>query len=150
MTPILYKLAVILHLLGSAVWIGGNLILVRAVLPRALRDRDPRPILNYERTFAPLGLTALILQVATGLLLARHWVPSLSTYLSEPTLQSRCILLKLALLTASLILGALTHRTLPTLAPATLKKFAALAWANAILGLLLLAAGAAIRLNGLT
>jgi putative copper export protein len=146
----IYKLLVILHLLGSAVWIGGNLILVRAVLPRALRDRDPRPILDYERLFAPLGLTALIIQVATGLLLARHWVPSLSTYFNEPTLQARCILLKLALLTLSLILGALTHRMLPTLAPDTLKKFAAIAWANAILGILLLTAGAAIRLHGLT
>jgi putative copper export protein len=145
----MYKLLVVLHLLGSAVWVGGNLILVRAVLPRALSASDPRPVVEYERMFGPLGLVALLVQVFTGLLLARHWVPSLSTYFSEPTLQSRCIILKLALLTAGLVLGGLMHRKLPTLAAPSLRRFAALAWGSALIGVLLVLVGAAVRLNGL-
>ncbi len=145
----MYKVMVVAHLLGSAVWVGGNLILVRAVLPRALGARDPRPVVEYERMFGPLGLIALLVQVVSGLLLARHWVPSLSTYFQEPTLQSRLVLVKLALLTAGLVLGGLMHRMLPTLAAPSLRRFAALAWGSAVIGVLLVIAGAAVRLNGL-
>ena len=36
-----YKILLVLHLLGSSVWVGGHLILAITILPRALKLHDP-------------------------------------------------------------------------------------------------------------
>lgn len=149
----MYKLLVIVHLLAGSVWVGGQLILARGVLPGAVRTQDPRPLVGYLRVFGPMGLIALVLLLATGLPLARHWVPSLSGYFDEPTAASRLVIAKLLLLTASLFLGGYAQaRLMPELAAGSagaLPRFALVTRANAVLAVLLLVAGAAIRMGGL-
>lgn len=45
----LYKLMVMLHMLGACVWIGGHAVLVTMVLPSAMRKRQPERVLEFER-----------------------------------------------------------------------------------------------------
>ena len=48
-SPTLYRILIALHLIGAAVWIGGHLVLATTILPRALRNRDPSIILDFEQ-----------------------------------------------------------------------------------------------------
>ena len=57
----------IVHALAATVWTGGHLVLDLGVLPKALRERSAAAIRSFEETFEPLGLTALAIQVLTGL-----------------------------------------------------------------------------------
>ena len=86
----MYKLVVMLHLLGASVWVGGHLILSLVVLPPALRSRDPAPIRAFEQRFEKIGLPALALQILTGLWLAHYWVPDLNRWLGLATPPDRC------------------------------------------------------------
>ncbi|MCX5957790.1 MAG: CopD family protein [Cyanobacteria bacterium] len=62
-----FPLLVIVHALAATVWTGGHLVLDLGVLPRALRERSATQIRAFEEVFEPLGLTALAIQVLTGL-----------------------------------------------------------------------------------
>jgi len=43
-----YRLLIILHLLGASVWVGGHLVLSLVVLPRALHARDASIVREFE------------------------------------------------------------------------------------------------------
>ena len=62
-----FPLLVIVHALAATVWTGGHLVLDLGVLPRALRAQSAAQIRSFEEVFEPLGLTALAIQVLTGL-----------------------------------------------------------------------------------
>jgi putative copper export protein len=62
-----FPLLVIVHALAATVWTGGHLVLDLGVLPRALRAQSAAQIRGFEEVFEPLGLTALAIQVLTGL-----------------------------------------------------------------------------------
>jgi len=62
-----FPLLVIVHALAATVWTGGHLVLDLGVLPRALRAQSASQIRAFEEVFEPLGLTALAIQVLTGL-----------------------------------------------------------------------------------
>lgn len=146
----MYKLMVILHLLGAATWVGGHIALVRGVLPGALRDQDPEPVVRFERSFGKAALFALVVQLATGLVLANSWVGSWSTILTEPTPAARTLLLKLVVLALSLAVGGHAyHRIVPRLTKHNLNAFAWHARILTLLAVALLALGASIRLGGL-
>lgn len=71
-----FPLLVIVHALAATVWTGGHLVLDLGVLPRALRERSAAAIRRFEEAFEPLGLTALAIQVLTGLWMGRPWEKS--------------------------------------------------------------------------
>ena len=56
-----YRLLVVLHLLGATVWVGGHLVLSLVVLPRALRARDASVVAEFESGYERIGLPALLL-----------------------------------------------------------------------------------------
>ena len=62
-----FPLLVIVHALAATVWTGGHLVLDLGVLPRALQAQSAGQIRAFEEVFEPLGLTALAIQVLTGL-----------------------------------------------------------------------------------
>ena len=62
-----FPLLVIVHALAATVWTGGHLVLDLGVLPRALRAQSAAQVRAFEEIFEPLGLTALAIQVLTGL-----------------------------------------------------------------------------------
>ncbi len=156
----LHKALVILHLLGAATWIGGHLVLVLAVLPGALKARDPKAILDFERGYGRLGLAALALQTASGAWLASTWLGRWSNIFNFSVPSSHLVLAKLALLGATLAqAGYAYHRLLPRLKAVEnstssevnrpLRSFTLHAWSTTILAVLMLIVGASIRLGGL-
>ena len=100
-----YRLLVTLHLLGAAVWVGGHLVLSLAILPRALRVRDPSIVREFESGYERVGIPALVLQVITGLWLAYHWSPDVAGWFYPSTPQAKFILVKLALLAFTVALA---------------------------------------------
>lgn len=146
----MYKLVVMLHLLGASVWVGGHLILSLVVLPPALRSRDPAPIRAFEQRFEKIGLPALALQILTGLWLAHYWVPDLNRWLGLATPQATLILAKLVLLALTAGLGLHARLALiPRLTAATLPRLAAHIAAVTLLAVGFVIAGSGIRLGGL-
>jgi putative copper export protein len=147
----LFKLLVILHTLGATVWVGGHLVLAVTVLPRALRERDPDRIHAFEEHFEGFGLASLLLQIITGLWLARLYIPDLDRFLAFDSYLSVYIAVKLSLLFATLALAI--HARLFIIPKLTKENFNSLAFH--IVGITLLAVslaivGAGIRLGGLT
>ncbi len=146
----MYKYLVMAHLLGSAAWIGEHLVLLGVVLPEARRAGSVEPVVAFERRFGRIGLPALVVQVATGLMLASNWVSGWRGILSDPSPAARLILAKIGLLAVLLALAAhATHRVLPGLSAPTLGKFALHAWIVTILSVLIVVLGVGVRTGGL-
>lgn len=169
----LFKLALILHILGATIWIGGHLVLVLGILPRALKEErtggsaGARRVLEFEQSFAWPGLLALALQLVTGIYLANvylgGWEGWRKVLSEEAAPAAHSVLAKLALLIATALLGGHAyHRVLPRLERAAadstggpgiraraLRSFAVHAWCATLLALLLLIVGASIRFGGL-
>ncbi len=115
----------LLHVLGATVWTGGHLVLALAVLPRALAARDPRILLAFESAFERVGMPALLVQVATGLWMAKDFVPDPRDWLAFGDRASTLVGLKLVLLAVTVaaaldarlrLIPRLDARTLPALA----------------------------------
>lgn len=118
------KWLILLHVLGATVWVGGHLILSVSILPNALREKNPQIILAFEKYFEKIGLSALFLQVVTGIWMASIYVP-FRYWLSLETPHHVYLWTKLGLLTGTLLLAVharvfilpnLTERKLPQLA----------------------------------
>jgi len=141
-----YRLLVVLHLLGASVWVGGHLVLSLSVLPRALRARDPAIISEFESGFERIGISALLVQVVTGLWLAYHWAPDIAGWFFPSTPAARLVLVKLALLAATVALAVHARlRVVPRLNAATLRILAYHIVSVTLLGVALLVVGVAIR-----
>lgn len=142
----MYQLFLIIHLLGAAIWVGGHLVLSLAVLPRALRARNPSIVLEFESGYERIGIPALLVQVATGLWLAHHWVPDVASWFSASTPQTQLILVKLALLAATLVLAAHARlRIIPRLDSANLPLLGYHVVTVTLLGVAFLVVGVAFR-----
>jgi putative copper export protein len=141
-----YRLLITFHLLGATVWVGGHLVLSLSVLPRALRAGDPAIIRAFESGFERLGISALLLQVVTGLWLAHHWAPHVSGWFFPSTPPARLVLVKLVLLGATVALAVHARlRLVPRLDASTLRFLAYHVVAVTLLGVALLVVGVAIR-----
>lgn len=105
----MYQAMLILHVLGASLWTGGHLLLSLTVLPEALRERDPAPLLAFEQRYERLGMSALLVQVITGLWLAHHWLTDVRTWWGFEDPVAAMISTKLLLLLAT-VLTALSAR----------------------------------------
>ncbi len=145
-----YKIVLILHLLGAAVWTGGHLVLALGFLPRALAVGDPRIVLGFEERYERIGIPALLVQIVTGLVLAYRYLPDPASWFSFATPVASHVLLKLALLLVTLALAIDARlRLVPRL---TRERLPALAWhvgAVTVIAVLMVALGAGIRTGGL-
>lgn len=124
--PAMFGYILLLHLLGATVWTGGHLVLALGILPRALRERNPDAIQQFESRYERIGTPALIVQVATGLWLAHRLVPDPSLWFDWSHPLGRLVAIKLSLLaiTAGLAIDA-RLRIIPKLGEHNLR---ALAW----------------------
>ena len=103
-----FPLLVIVHALAATVWTGGHLVLDLGVLPRALRAQSAAQIRAFEEIFEPLGLTALAIQVITGLWMGWIVLPGFQGLLNPANSIGMLVGVKLLLLagTAALALHA--------------------------------------------
>lgn len=149
----IYKFLIILHLLGASTWIGGHVVLLGVVLPRALRERSASGILEFERGYGRIGLAALGMQTVTGLWLATRWLggpDGWRTLFSSPTPIGHLVLTKLGLLAVNVSLAAhVFHRVLPHMAGDNLRPFAIHAWIVTLVSVAMLIVGASFRSGGL-
>jgi len=146
----LYKLIVMVHILGAALWIGGRGVLVGVVIPRVKRTGDVEHLKDFEKGIGRIGLAALAVQLVTGLWLVDHWLGGLGALLRPTNPIAHMALTKLALLVALVgLAGYAHHRMLPRLEPGRLGLFAMHAWVTAALSVILLVLGVGIRTGGL-
>jgi len=146
----MFKLTLMLHLLGASVWVGGHLVLSLAFLPPALRERRPDIIQGFESRYERIGIPALIVQVVTGVLLALHYEPDVSRWLAFDNHITTSIGVKLLLLVTTLAFAVHARlRLVPRLSAETLPYLALHIVGVTLLGVALLAVGAGIRLGGL-
>lgn len=145
-----FKILVILHTLGATVWTGGHLLLAIAVLPQALKNRDPAPIRQFEEHFEGLGLLSLLLQVLTGLGLAWIYLPGFKGFWAFDSFLSVYIGIKFSLLLGTLALAVQARFfIIPNLKPETLNFLAYHIIGVTTLAVLFVVVGAGIRLGGL-
>lgn len=142
----MHSIILLLHILGATVWVGGHLVVALTVLPRALKQRDPKVLLDFESSFEKLGMSALALQVLTGLWLAYQLVPSIGVWFELGNPVAHLILCKLALLlgTVALAVNAQT-RIIPTLTAETLPNMASRVRLVTVLAVLFVVVGASFR-----
>lgn len=121
----MHKYILLLHVLAATVWTGGHLVLAGTILPQVLRKRSVPELLRFESAYEALGMSALGIQVASGLWLAYRIIPDPGSWFTIDHPISRLILTKLILLllTAIVALDArlriiphLTAETLPAMA----------------------------------
>ena len=141
----------IIHLLSASVWVGGHLLLVFVHLPQALKEKDPSIILNYEKKYEPVGMTALVLLVVTGILMAYKYGVSFEYWFQFASPIEKVVSTKLLLLflTVAFALSA-QFRVIPKLKnnPNKLPEMAFHILSVTIIGVLMLIFGSYIRLGG--
>lgn len=145
----LFKILVVLHVLGATVWTGGHLVLAATVLPQALKHRDPDRIHQFEEHFEGFGLSALFLQVITGLGLTWIYFPNFQSFFAFDSYLSTYIGLKLLLLIGTIALAIHARFfIIPNLTQETLNSLAYHIVGVTTLAVLFVIFGAGIRLGG--
>lgn len=142
----------IIHLLSATVWVGGHLLLTFGHLPQALKEKDQNIILNYEQKYEPVGMTALVLLVITGVLMAYKYGVSVDYWFQFANPIEKVISTKLLLLfvTVAFALSA-QFRVLPKLKNNS-EKLPEMAFhiiSVTIIGVLMLVYGSFIRFGGI-
>ena len=145
-----FPLLVIVHALAATAWTGGHLVLDLGVLPRALRERSGAQIRAFEETFEPLGLTALAIQVLTGLWMSWIYLPGFRGLLNPANPIGMLVGVKLLLLASTAALAV--HARLRLIPNLTDDNLSGLAWhirSITALAIAFVVVGALIRLGGL-
>ena len=121
-----FPFLVIVHALAATVWTGGHLAPHLGVLPKALRERSAVRIRDFEEVFEPLGLTALAIQVLTGLGMGWIYLPGLHGLLSPANPIGMLVGVKLLLLAGTAALAV--HARLRLIPNLTYDNLSGLAW----------------------
>jgi putative copper export protein len=145
-----FSLLVIAHALAATVWTGGHLVLDLGVLPRALREGQAAPIRAFEETFEPLGLTALAIQVVTGLWMGWTYLPHFQGVFNPQNPIGMLVGTKLLLLAGTAALAVHARlRLIPNLSDDNLSSLAWHIRGITALAIAFVVVGALIRLGGL-
>ncbi|MEB3207691.1 MAG: CopD family protein, partial [Synechococcus sp.] len=131
------------------VWTGGHLVLDLGVLPRALRAQSAAAIRAFEEVFEPLGLTALAIQVVTGLWMGWIYLPGFQGLFNTANSIGLLVGVKLLLLAATAALAI--HARLRLIPHLTDDNLTGLAWhirGITALAIAFVVVGALIRLGG--
>lgn len=146
----MYQFLLITHVLGATIWTGGHLVLTLTILPRAMKARSPKILLDFEAAYEPLGLAALLTQVITGLWLTLHYLPDPSQWLTLDSTASIYVSVKFVLLAATIALAVDARlRVVPSLGPDSLVSFAYHIVSITILAVLFVVVGIGLGTGGL-
>src|SRR5215831_11519495 len=146
-----HHLLLIIHLLCATIWVGGHLVLTIRYLPEALKEQDQNVILNFEKKYEPIGMTALILLVITGIMMAYKYGVSIEYWFqfSNPIEKVVSAKLLLLILTVAFALSA-QFRVIPQLrkSPRKLTEMAFHIISVTAIGILMVVFGSFIRFGG--
>ena len=118
------KWLILLHVLGATIWVGGHLILSIGYLPKALQEKNPNIILDFEKQYERIGLPALLIQVITGICMVLIYVP-FNEWGSLATAHHVYLLTKFGLLAGTVAMAIrVRFFILPTLTPKDLPNLA--------------------------
>lgn len=140
------KVALILHLLAACIWVGGHLYLSVCLLPSIMKNRDVVQLLSFEKSYEWLGMSALLLQIITGLYMALQILPFGMWFNHAGGVVSSLICIKLTwlFLTAAIALNA-RFRVIPNISERTLPLMVVHILGITILGIAFLLTGAWFR-----
>jgi putative copper export protein len=139
---------VLLHVLSATVWTGGHLVLATRILPGVLRKRSAAMLLDFEQRYEPLGMSALAIQVATGVWLALRLV-LFDMWLSISNPFSRMVMIKLGSLALTLAFALdARYRVLPRLRDENVRTMVPHIVSVTILSMLFVFAGVGFRTGG--
>ncbi len=128
----------------------GHLVLDLGVLPRPLRAQSAAQIRAFEEVFEPLGLSALAIQVLTGLWMGWIYLPAFQWLFSPANPIGMLVGVKLLLLAATAALALHARlRLIPNLTDANLSGLARHIRGITALAFAFVVVGALIRLGGL-
>ncbi|MFN9934469.1 MAG: CopD family protein [Cyanobacteriota bacterium] len=145
-----FPLLVIVHALAATVWSGGHLVLDLGALPRALRARSAAKIRAFEEVIEPLGLTALAIQVLTGLWMGWIYLPGFQDLFNLANPIGMLVGVKLLLLAGTAALAVQARlRLIPTLTDDNLSRLAWHIRGITALAIAFVVVGGLIRLAGL-
>lgn len=71
----MYQILLIVHIIAASIWVGVHLYLFVRLMPRFVRNQDVAAFLQFEKSYEPLGLLALAVQVITGVYMLNAMVP---------------------------------------------------------------------------
>ncbi|MFN3604759.1 MAG: CopD family protein [Leptonema sp. (in: bacteria)] len=112
----MYATLVVFHIIFASIWIGGHILLLLRVLPKALKEKNPKIILEFEASYETIGIPSLILQIISGILLFTLRVESISELFDWTNFYGRHLILKLFLLLLTIALAIHARfRILPNL-----------------------------------
>jgi putative copper export protein len=139
----------ILHLFAATIWIGGHLVLCIGYMPRALRQKDPAIITNFEKSYEKIGLPALLLLVITGVLLSYSYDVTVNDWFSFNASIEKVISTKLILLLCTLTL-AIHARIfiIPKLNPKNLTLMGIHVILITLIGITMMVLGTFVRFGG--
>ncbi|WP_269234975.1 CopD family protein [Flavobacterium flavigenum] len=141
----------IIHLLCAAIWVGGHILLSVAYLPKALKEKDPNIILNYEKKYEPVGMTSLFLLVVTGILMAYKYGVTINYWFQFATPIESVVSSKLILLLTTVVFAlSAQFRVLPQLKtnPRKLPEMTFHIVSVTTIGIVMLIFGSFIRFGG--
>lgn len=145
----MYIYILLLHILTACIWTGGHLVLAFTVLPRALKAKDPKILLDFEQGFERIGIPALILQVLSGLWLAYNLIPDFGAWFAFTNDVETSIAIKLGLLAATAMLAVNARfRVIPNLTAQTLPLMGWHIRAVTLFAVLFVAVGVGLNAGG--
>lgn len=96
-----HHLLLIIHLVSACIWVGGHLYLAIRLLPKILKQRNVTLLLNFEKSYEPVGMTALLLLVISGIWMSLQFGIQITDWFSFSNPLERVVSLKLTLLLAT-------------------------------------------------
>lgn len=145
-----HHILLIAHLLGASIWIGGHVLLAISYVPRALKNRDPETIRQFERKYEILGLPALAVLIFSGIWMSLNYGVRPAEWFSFTSPVEIVVSTKLLMLVLTVLL-ALHARffIIPKLSETNIPRLALHIYAVTIIGISMLVLGTFVRFGGM-
>lgn len=142
----------IIHLICAAIWVGGHIYIMVCILPKCLHQRNASRLLQFEKSFEPLGMPALVLLVITGIWMLNKYGIPISQLFSFSSPIERVGSVKILLLFATVLFAISAQtRVIPKLKKdsSKLPEMAVHIIAVTLIGIALLVLGSFVRYGGI-
>ncbi|BFM09690.1 CopD family protein [Halioxenophilus aromaticivorans] len=142
----MFGVLLLTHILAATIWTGGHIILATLILPKALKQKSPAILLEFEAGFERVGMPSLLIQIATGLAMAHRVQPDVTQWFNLSNPLAHPILAKIILLTFTVMFALHARfRVIPHLSPSTLPVMAWHIVPVTVISVLFVAVGVSFR-----